>query len=196
MTTLASRGLQSGLRFNWGRPVIDRAEAEPFDRAAVARWWRSFPDDPWFKVEPCILVHADFIEHTTMNRRMITIIKSGYQQHGAPIPHWWLPVMAKVMGMVEGGHVAFILVTKPNAYRVAYLTAPHSLPGPQAPLLPRPDFNWWARCRSCGARRFTAVRIGENPHAACWNCVPPYSYGAIGAFASVHRLVADWEAKG
>jgi hypothetical protein len=54
---------------------------------------------------------------------------------------------------------------------------------PQDRLVRASDWNEWARCRSCGGRRFSPVIMNGAKWFFCNGCLPPGQYPALGARA-------------
>ena len=54
---------------------------------------------------------------------------------------------------------------------------------PQPVTIPRLSSSWslWAECVACHGNQFLPVFIDQKPHFACYHCIHPTQYQAVGA---------------
>src|SRR6266404_4482867 len=168
------------------------------DAGEVRRWCLSLADDPWFAINPVPISAPCFLDLCTVGQKMLSVATlTGLSVNGSTIrPSTWQAI-GNVKQMIDEGRLFFL----PRApilgrrgtmkARAIMLTPPEKPPRPQPRVLPRGDYRYWSRCRSCGSRRYYAIDIGSAESAACYDCLPPHRLGVIGATVSTRRLQLD-----
>lgn len=80
---------------------------------------------------------------------------------------------------------------------VFYNGEPWHLPPDHAPrfmvaiLCPESVWSLGSRCQACGGKRFLPVSCGGASWVACYNCMPPEQWPAIGAVVRPVELIAQ-----
>lgn len=170
-------------------------EQIPKNKIQVTNWLLSLRDDPYYKINP--------IPMTKLEHPFIMIGKTNYEYarqgvnvRGGPISNATARSLETLMNLVIEGRLVFWRGKRNKQdrgarFRYEIIPYPERTPLPQPVLLLREDYNYWARCKSCGGRRFVAVKINSTPHACCIDCLPPKLYGSVGAAPDPNRLVMD-----
>lgn len=59
------------------------------------------------------------------------------------------------------------------------------------PLISEAEWSLFARCKQCGKNQFMPIKMNGNDHAACYRCIPPSQYKAMGATLAGKILIME-----
>ena len=91
--------------------------------------------------------------------------------------------ISPVLRDIEAGRIVYQSKREGGKWpeeRIEYRQPPMPLPQPQPRVIPAPDYNEWASCRSCGFSRFSRF-VADKPYYACANCVSDPDRKMLGA---------------
>ena len=186
-----------------GRPALERRVlgfAMPHtektrgpDIPYLKRWLADVRDDPWFRINPVPMMSRAFKEVSGLQDVIVKRLQYGYrfEDGTAILPATWLKLQHTVE-RIERGELIFVGVpARTLRYDAVALMAPDPLPPAQPKLTARAAYDYWAPCRSCAGRRYVGLVLGGADWAACYTCLPPVQYRAVGAAISTRRLALD-----
>lgn len=166
-------------------------------RVEVLRWLHALRTDPWYREFNPVLRRgfddaAGLAEASGLSVR--TLMYAMRNKSGANgeerkkidrgISERTCAMLAPVIAAVENGRLKFV------GGLPVWRIEPAPRPAPLPKLVLREDWRDWTLCRSCGGNRWAPVAIFAREHAACWFCIPPDQWPALGAVKSEHQLVA------
>jgi hypothetical protein len=202
--------LPIGLRFNLGTTALPvEIDIEPHK---IVKWMQNLRDDPWYEIELVPYSGKDFLDWVGLSVHTVVAATRGVGDGGGEVTGRTIIALGQAMDAIESGQVAFFRRYRraQNAKGRSYqriddrlvgtamlrFTRPVEAPGLQPSLLPREYYVRWAACKSCGGRRYAAIKLGETErYAACWDCHPSRTYRTFCAEAMRPRLVVDLATK-
>jgi hypothetical protein len=179
------------IRQMFGMPMAPAPAPSDIGKAEVLKWLRNVETDPWYEQFPVPITTPAFNGLLGKTARWDVALGRIYADlRNVPVKR-----LAKLIGEIEGGSVVFwrVHVNTRGAppYEAFRLTRPETALFRQTPLLDRCDYDWWARCKACGGRRFAPVVIAGREEAACFDCTPPQMYASIGAGRSTWAIIPE-----
>ncbi len=158
---------------------------------AVMRWCRMAMSDYWYCTEAQVsflaIERMGVVSHDCLQRARHGRGSWRDEQDGITINT--CKVITPIIEAIESGALVFTMKRPGQVIRGLWLDVPTTLPLPQHAIVADANWNYWARCRSCGGCQWLAIRLADRPQVACYRCYPPEQWSSFGALPRVCRLV-------
>lgn len=162
-----------------------RPEAPLYSHAQTLRWLELVDNDPWW-------------QHQQPVTRSALAFACGYMEKGSV-------GRAKSLGIAALGKISR-LIPEIEARRLCFFRPPSAerfiwIDPPPVRHVERLTSAWdlSAICAACGCNKFLPVNIrgDDKSYAACYSCMPPGQYPAIGAgllnFSLIHQALKTYD---
>lgn len=170
---------------------ITPPDPPPFTRAQTFRWMELIKVDPWWASQmPVGIVPLQSALGLPHRHDFREVIRPG-DRHYTP---GMIDRISRIIPKIESRHVCF-------PHKVMGWRKPGELDTKFIFLEPVPlginriciSHNWslWAFCLSCGNNKFMPVMMNGKKHVACYNCIPPDQYRALGATMEKGSLIHE-----
>lgn len=184
MFNLIARKLLKGPR--WYQDTTPRQE--------VRRWLMMIQRDPWYKSQmPVTIKGIGKIaggHRVHIMRRIITELDSIRPMHAL------VQRIAELMKKLDKREIVFYRGNAGKAAQFCWLTPPQFCPFIK-PFCLEEEWSLFARCTTCANNKFMPITTnGENKnYAACYCCIPPSQYKALGVKLTKKSLLLEALAK-
>lgn len=157
----------------------------PFNRAGTLRWLAHIKSDAWWQSQmPIPMARLD----------AVLGLADGWISHMLAIHPKFpmtnaVPRISQIIPAIERRRLAFP-EGKNLSPKFLWIDPPFD-----PPLINRlalaSAWSLWATCQFCGDNQFLPVVIDGKPHVACYTCIKPDQYRAIGAVAVKKSLIHE-----
>lgn len=157
----------------------------PFNREATLHWLEKVKHDDWWKTQmPIPRDSLGAVLGLYPGELAVMLNNDAKKRLDATLPR-----ISRLIPDIEARKLVFPPTKRGKTTITKFLW----LEPPPPPKIGKLSQAWsfWACCSSCGGNRFLPIAIDMRPHVACYNCLHPTQYPAIGATRIYRSLIHE-----
>lgn len=165
----------------------------PFDYEQTLRWLEYVKRDDWWQSQMPVSTGALDAVFGLYRKSIHQMLRGRAKATSRPV----MEKIARVIPDIESRKLVFPEANKCQAFagkvlapRFVWLDLP-AINVEISRLSAESAWTLWARCHSCLSNTFLPVAIDGKPHVACYSCLPPSQYRALGATAVKKSLIHE-----